>query len=155
MIPEFEKLNNDEVDLMFKAPLLTAILVAGADDTVDRSELKEAVNIITLRPQKSRKELVDYYTLVAEDVEDKLKVLLHEFPSNTTKRTDMITDDLKKLNSIFPKLDKNFSLRFYESLLEIALRIAESSGGVFGFMSVGYEESRVIDLKMIKDPSQV
>ena len=155
MIPEFEKLNNDEVDLMFKAPLLTAILVAGADDTVDRSELKEAVNIITLRPQKSRKELVDYYTLVAEDVEDKLKVLLHEFPSNTTKRTDMITDDLKKLNSIFPKLDKNFSLRFYESLLEIALRIAESSGGVFGFMSVGYEESRVIDLKMIKDPSQL
>ncbi|HEX9648942.1 MAG TPA: hypothetical protein VGA21_00160 [Cyclobacteriaceae bacterium] len=155
MIPEFEKLNNDEVDLMFKAPLLTAILVAGADDTVDRSELKEAVNIITLRPQKSRKELVDYYTLVAEDVEDKLKVLLHEFPSNTIKRTDMITDELKKLNSIFPKLDKNFSIRFYESLIEIALRIAESSGGVFGFMSVGYEESRVIDLKMIKDPSQL
>ena len=35
-----------------------------------------------------------------------------------------------------------------------AVKIAESSGGVFGFMSVGYEESKVIDLKMIKDPSK-
>ena len=154
MIPEFKNLMDDEIELMFKAPLLTAILVAGADDTIDRTEIKEAVNILTLRPQKSRRELIDYYSIVAEDVEDKLKVLIHEFPSNTSQRSDLITEDLKKLNSIFRKLDKNFSIRFYESLKDIALRVAESSGGVFGFMSVGFEESRVIDLKMIKDPSK-
>ena len=154
MIPEFTELNETEVDLMLKAPLLTAILVASADDNIDKSEMKEAVNVLSLSPQKSRKELKSYYSLVAEDVEDKLKILVHELPSTTRERTDVILEELKQLNSILPKLNKSFSIRFYESLKDLAKRVAESSGGVFGFMSVGYEESKVIELKMIKDPSK-
>jgi len=154
MIPEFEVLNEEEVELMFKVPILVAILVAGADNKIDNSEMREAINAITLKPQKARKELVEYYKLVAQDFEDKLKLTIYELPSDTMKRTDLITADLKKLNAILPKLEKPFAIKFYESMKDISKRIAESSGGVFGFMSVGYEESKVVDLKMIKDPSK-
>ena len=34
-----------------------------------------------------------------------------------------------------------------------AKQIAEASGGVFGYMAIDYEESKLIELKMIKDPA--
>lgn len=154
MIPEFDQLDEEEVELMFKVPMLVAILVAGADSKIDNSEMREAIKVISLKPQKARKELVEYYKLVAEDFEDKLKLTIYELPSDAMKRSDIIIEDLKKLNSVLPKLDKRFAIKFYESMKEISKKVAESSGGVFGFMSVGYEESKVVDLKMIKDPSR-
>jgi len=154
MIREFEELNEEEVELMFKVPILVAILVAGADSKIDNTEMKEAIKVISLKPQKARKELVQYYKLVAEDFEDKLKLTIYELPSDTMKRADLIIEELKKLNKILPKLHKPFALKFYESIKDIAKKIAESSGGVFGFMAIGYEESKVVDLKMIKDPSK-
>lgn len=154
MIPEFQELNEEEIDLMLKTPLLTSILVAGADDSIDKAELKEAITILNLNPKKARKEVREYYKHVSEDVEDKLKVIIHELPSSTSERSKLIISELERLNTVLPKLSKSFSIRFYESLKELAKKVAESSGGVFGFMSIGYEEAQVIDLKMIKDPSK-
>ncbi len=153
MIPEFEALQSEEADLMYKVPVLVSILIAGADDEIDKSEMKEAVTVMKLKPQKARKELREYYTLAGEDFEDKLKITIQEYPLKTAERNEMISEELGRLNDILPKLDKGFAVKFYESVKDLARKIAEASGGVFGFMSVGFEESQVVDLKMIKDPS--
>ena len=154
MIPEFNRLSSEETDLMFKAPFLIIILIAGADDKIDKHEMKQAVAISKLKLKRARRELVKYYNIVGEDFEDKLKIFIHDLPKDTDERNEEISKELAKLNDIFPKLDKNFAVNYYESMKDMAVKIAESSGGVFGFMSVGYEESKVVDLKMIKEPSK-
>ena len=53
-----------------------------------------------------------------------------------------------------PKIDKTFSIKLYASLKEYAKRIAEASGGVLGYLSVSYEESQLVDLKMIHEPKK-
>ena len=154
MIPEFNRLSSEETDLMFKAPFLIIILIAGADDKIDKHEMKQAVAISKLKMKRARRELVKYYNIVGEDFEDKLKIFIHDLPKDTDERNEEISKELAKLNDIFPKLDKKFAVNYYESMKDMAVKIAESSGGVFGFMSVGYEESKVVDLKMIKEPSK-
>jgi len=154
MIPEFNRLSTEETDLMFKAPFLIIILIAGADDKIDKHEMKQAVVISKLKLKRARRELVEYYNIVGQDFEDKLKIFIHDLPKDTDERNEEISKELAKLNDIFPKLDKKFSVNFYESMKDMAVKIAESSGGVFGFMSVGYEESKVVELKMIKEPSK-
>lgn len=154
MIDEFKELSDEEVDLMLHVPVLVSILIAGADSNIDKNETKEAVSVMKLKPQKSRKSLVDYYRLAGEDFEDKLKITIHDLPSDTEERNQIIINELKKLNDIFPKLDKSFSIKFYEDIKDFAKKIAEASGGVLGFMPIGYEESKVIELSMIKDPSK-
>ena len=154
MIPEFNRLSSEETDLMFKAPFLIIILIAGADDKIDKHEMKQAVAISKLKLKRARRELVKYYNIVGEDFEDKLKIFIHDLPKDTDERNEEISKELAKLNDIFPKLDKKFAVNYYESMKDMAVKIAESSGGVFGFMSVGYEESKVVDLKMIKEPSK-
>ena len=154
MIPEFNRLSTEETDLMFKAPFLIIILIAGADDKIDKHEMKQAIAISKLKLKRARRELVEYYNIVGQDFEDKLKIFIHDLPKDTGERNEEISKELAKLNDIFPKLDKKFAVNFYESMKDMAVKIAESSGGVFGFMSVGYEESKVVDLQMIREPSK-
>ena len=153
MIPEFDELNQSEKDLMYSLPIYVAVLIAGADGKIDNNELKKAVAISSLKTSKARKELIDFFSEVNTDYEDKLKITIANLPSGVKEREKLLIEEISKVNAIWPKLESSFAVKLYASLKEIAKHIAEASGGVFGYMSVGYEESKLIELKMIKKPA--
>ena len=152
MIPAFDKLTDPEIELMFKAPFLICILIAGADGQVDRKEIRSAIELATKKQKKSNMVLADYYHAVGEDFEDKFMIVLQNYPAKPDERNRLITEELSRLNSTLPKLDKAFASAFYRSIREIALGIATSSGGLLGMNKVGNEEARYVELKMINPP---
>lgn len=152
MISEFQNLENAEQDFMYAVPVLVSILIAGADSSIDKSEISKAVATLKLKQSQARKSLTDYYKVAGQDFEDKLKITIATYPSGTKERNDKIVGELEQLNKIFTKLDNEFAIEFYNSIKDIAKKVAEASGGVLGYMAVGYEESKFVDLKMIKDP---
>lgn len=154
MIPEFDKLTEEEVELLLSAPILVSILIAGADNEIDKSETKQAVNISKDKQKRARASLIDYYKKVGENFEDKLKVMIQNYPVDAKSRNPLLMEELEKLNDILPKLDDQFAIELYESLKDIAKKIAEASGGVLGYMAIGYEESKLIGLNMIDDPTK-
>ena len=154
MIPQFANLSQEEEELMYSLPIYVSVLIAGADGKIDSTEIKKAVSLAGLKKKKARKDLLEYYNHVNTDFEDKIKVTIANLPLNQKEREEILIEDIKKSNDAFQKIDKKFAIKLYASLKETANHIAEASGGVFGYMSVGYEESRLIDLKMIKDPSK-
>lgn len=153
MITDFEKLNEEEVEVMLQVPLLVSILIAGADNEIDNSEIKKAVDISKSKQIRARKSLLDFYNEVSDNFEDKLKIMIQNFPVSAEERNPLIIDQLEKVNDILPKLDRQFAIEFYESAKDIAKKVAEASGGVLGYMAIGYEESKLIGLKMITDPA--
>ena len=153
MIAEFAELENEEVELLLQAPLLVSILIAGADGKIDNSELHEAVSLAKLKQTKARKDLIEYYGEVSVDFEDKLKFLINNFPMGHEARNKKIVEELTKLNDVFKKLPLHFAKELYASLKDFAKKIAEASGGILGYMAVGYEESKYLELKMIKNPA--
>jgi len=153
MIPELEKLTESEVDFLKKVPAMVTILIAGADEKISKSELKEAIDITKIKQSKARKELLRYYRDLAPDFEESLNELLSSYPSDAEVRSMQVIEDIKRLNDILKKVDKVWAVQFIESMKDIAKRVAEAAGGVFGYMSIGYEESKLIDLKMIDVPS--
>ncbi len=154
MIAEFENLSYAEVDLMFKAPILVSILVAGADNNIDRTEIQEAINLANKKSKKSRAGLIEFYSTVAEDFEDKLKVVLQGFPPDADDRNALITLELSVLNSVLSKIDKSFAIHYYESIKEIALKIAQSSGGALWIKnSISPEEAKIVGLPMVNNPA--
>lgn len=152
MIKEFEKLRQDEIDVLIKAPVYVAILIAGADGNIDKSERKEAIEIAKSKQVRAREQLIDYYKEVGASFEKNFNSIMDVLPDNSEERTEIITIELRKLNFIFPKIDRNFSVKLYASLKELAKKIAEASGGVLGYLSVSYEESKLMELRMINDP---
>ncbi|WP_370087070.1 hypothetical protein [Ekhidna sp.] len=151
MIPEFEPLREDEIQVMLQAPVYVAILIAGADGKIDKSERKEAIDVARSKQSRSREQLHEFYVQVGEQFEANFNRLIDELPSGTEARISAITTELRKLNFILPKIDKNFAIKYHASLKDLAKRIAEASGGVLGYLSVSYEESKLMELKMIKE----
>ena len=152
MIKELERLKDSEVELMLKAPILLCILIAGADGTIDRREIKEAINVSVKKKEKTI--LDNYFKEVSQDFEDKLKVLLQSYPYESTQRNPILIQELSQLNPILKKLDRSFSKPFYDMLKELAEKIAGSSGGLWGMMSVDSEEAKYIRLPMLQDPAE-
>lgn len=153
MIPEFHSLDDSEIELALKAPILVCILIAGADGTIDRKELKEAI-AIARQQRNSNSPLSSYFKLIAEDFEDKVKIVLQAYPHDPDQRNPVIIGELSGLNTIWARLDKKFSIPFYEMLLAVAEKIALSSGGLLGMRAVGAEEAKYMNLPMIQHPEK-
>ena len=152
MIREFEKLTDDEIDLMLKAPVLVCVLIAGADGNIDKKEIKEA---ITQTQKKTSATLGGYLKEVSQDFEDKLKVLIQSYPHAPAERGEAIMNELGQLGSVFAKIDRDFAAKIYEMLKQLAAKIAASSGGIWGMNTVTDEEAKYLDLSVIKDPLKV
>ena len=58
MISELEELNKQEYRLLYDAPLLVSILIAGADNNIDKKEIDRAAVLLNNRPRKC----LDYRT---------------------------------------------------------------------------------------------
>jgi hypothetical protein len=153
MIPEFDRLSGSEMELMFKAPILACILIAGADNDIDNKEIRGALTLANNKHRKGKAKLMSFYQIVNEDFEDKLKITIQSYPIESTQRTPLIVEELAALNSILPKIEKSFANEFVISLRELAMGIAQSSGGILGLKSIGSEEAQFVNLPMIKDPS--
>ncbi len=153
MIPEFDRLSSQEMELMLKAPILVCILIAGADGDIDKNEIRGAIELAQRRQTRSKASLIEFYSLVGEDFEDKLKILIQAYPSSPAQRNPVLIEELSSLNEVLPRLDKSFASEFYKSVRDIARKIAEASGGLLGLNKIGEEESKYVDLPMIRDPA--
>lgn len=151
MVKEFKDLREDEVDVLMKAPIYVAILIAGADGEIDSSEKKEAISIANNRQSRSREQLHEYFLNINFDRDfDKLVSTL---PSGTEERNMAIIRELRKLNFILKKIDRTFAIKLHSSLKDLAKKIAEASGGVLSYLTISYEESKLMELKMLQDPA--
>ena len=146
-------LTAEEKETLFNMPVYVTLLIAGADDKIDNTEIARAIELAELNKKFSRPDLHDYYRVASADFSDKITEALDELPSDHEKRAHILVRQLEKLNDILPKLDKEFAIDFYASAKDLAKKIAESSGGILGYMTIGYEESKLIGLDMINDPS--
>ena len=154
MIPEFKNLNEQEAELMQKAPILVSILIAGADGKIDNKEVRQAITIAE-KESNSKSILKNYFKELAEDFEDKLRIYIQAYPYESTQRTPLLVEELSQINSLWSKIDSEFATEFYGMLLKIAAKIAKSSGGFFGLTnSIGAEEAKWMNLPMLSNPNQ-
>lgn len=152
MMTELSRLAASEQELMYKAPILVCILIAGADGNIDRKEIKKALTIVQ-KKQTGDSAMATLFKELAQDFEDKVKIIEQGYPYEATQRTPLVTEDLQALNEVWRKLPIAFAKEFYNILLMLAQEVAASSGGVLGMNSIGSEEARLVKLSMLKDPS--
>ncbi len=155
MVPQFDRLSHEEQEFMYKAPVLVAILIAGADGEIDRNEIEEGIALAKKKQKMTSPGIMELFREISEDFEDKLKIVLQSYPVEVSQRNALIVEELSQLNTVFPKIDREFANHYYQSICDLALKVAKSSGGLLGMNSVGEAEARYVKLPMIKDPSAV
>ena len=156
MVDPFNALSAKEKYLIFKAPYLVAVLIAGADDNIDLKENESALLNLTFNYQTFVNEprLDSFYEEVTNHFVEKLTAMIKSMPPMAKNRNPLIAAELEKLNEILPKIESNFAFLYYESLLNLALEVAKASGGFMGIGSISPEENEWIKLNMIQKPKR-
>ena len=118
---------------------------------VINKEIKKAITIV--QKKKSGADSVSIlFNEIAQDFEDKLKVLEQGYPYEATQRNPLLVEELTSLNLLWSRISSGFAKGYYEILLMLAQEVAASSGGLLGMKRVGSEEARWVKLPMIKKP---
>lgn len=154
MIEQFSYLSKEEQETVKDAPALVTALIAGTDKDIDTKEVDRSLDLMKWKNFRARPDLLDYYQEVSADFPDRLDRILREMPERKEDRNPWIESRLGKLNTILPKIEKELAEQLYASYRELARHIAEASGGFLGYLSVNFEESRLIKLPMIDDPRE-
>lgn len=154
MLKALKNLNAEEIEELYLIPVWVSILIAGADDKIDKTEIKKSVKIAREKQEKENRLIIEYYREVAAKFEVNLKGYIALMPDDYEQRELFLVDRLSKANSFLSKLEKEFAFQLYLSFRDFAMKVAQASGGLFGLLSVSYAESKYIDLKMIADPSK-
>ncbi len=142
-----EKLSDDEVQLLVKCPALVTVLIAGADDHIDKSEKNWASKLVHYRTFATDPILNEYYKRVEEHFEDNLAIVLEIWDSSHA--TEIIAKELETVKPILAKLPPEQSELIKNSWKSLAKKVAEASGGLMGFGSIDAKEAQMIDLPML------
>lgn len=154
MLRYLENLSQSQAELLLKAPILVGILMAGADGEIDRTEINRALQVAQDKATGADENVARFFAFASEDFEDKFKVILQSYASDSHIRNKAITEELRMLNDIWPLLPLQTAGSLYTSLLEMAQRIASSSGGIMGLGRVSEEEKEFVNLPMINNPTK-
>lgn len=146
-------LDKQEWEQLVALPIYIALLIAGADGTIDSAEIKRAIDFSKSATSLSDQEIINFYCDVHQDFEDKLKVVAANLPVDREEREELLIDRIKNVNMILTKIEKPHACALYASFKRMAKKIATASGGILGWGSVGKEESRLLDLQMLDNPS--
>lgn len=154
LVSRFGDLTKEEQDLMFSAPALVSILIAGADDNIKEVELQVARDLAVYKSKTSEPYLRRFFEIASEDIGEKIDELIAELPGKASHRNPIIIKELKKINNILQRINFEFADQFYVALKDIARHVAESTGGILGYMSINNEEAEALNnLKMIFRPT--
>lgn len=149
MIPQFAGLNDTEKTLLTDAIPLITVLIAGADGNIDSDEKEFAAKIMKIRGYKHPPILESYYGLVGEKFSARVDELISSLPIGTEERSKHISDELAKLNDIFPKMEILNAAHLYKSFTTFAEHVAKASGGFLGFGAVSRAEGKFVKLPMV------
>ena len=54
MVSEFSTLRDDEIEVLLNAPVLVALLIAGADGEIDKKEISQALDLAQGKQSRER-----------------------------------------------------------------------------------------------------
>lgn len=147
---QFNHLSEEERNLLYSTPSLITFLIGGADNNFDTKEEVQSEHLVRIRTATGDPMLFDFYKHIEQTYFDQLDATVKKYVNlPVAERTEMISNELAKLNEILPKIDNLFARALLKSLRSLAKAIAEASGGVFGFLEISYEEEHLMGLNMI------
>ena len=146
-IKYFSALSSDEVSQLTEAPAVIAVLIAGADDNIDKKEKSWATRLVHYRTFTSDPKLHEYYETVNLRFEGHLDSLVDSW--NAESSGENLSNKVAALKPILAKLDGEYADLLRDSWRSMARKVAEASGGLVGFGSINQEEAELVDLPML------
>ena len=153
MIHQLENLTVMQIEQLFDAPPLVALLIAGADGNIEQSEIDRAIEVVHIKTFSEYNDLKEFFLALDPEFTKRFNHLRNTLPQTKEERNQEIVNRLTALNSILFMLPYKFSLHFYKSMKNYAVHVANAAGGLGGIFTISDDERQFLKLEMIVEPT--
>ena len=133
MITQFEKLANEERDLLYKAPVLVSVLASSSFNEIEinKSQKADAIKLAHLKTFTAMPLLLPYYAEVEKGFIAAFETAIKKyFPFDEVKRNDL-KKEMENINFILRKLDKKYAEALGESFKKYTMHVKAAIHSVF------------------------
>lgn len=152
MLYQLQNLSEEERIVVQQSPVWVTLLIACADHDIDEAEIDRAKEIVQIKSFATQNDVKHLYKDLDSHIDQEIDNALRSLPANGNERLDLLEEHIAKLNKILPKLDSTYASQLYDSLLSLAVSVAQSEGGVFGIKRISQDEKKYIHLPMLHKP---
>lgn len=145
ILSSISTLSEDDQDLLFKAPAVVTILIAGADKDIDKKEEMQGRKLVNYRTFTSDIFLHEYYEAAHQVFDANMTDLMSVWTPETGPES--MSKALTDIGTVVAKLPEDHAESLKSSLRSLATKVAEADGGFLHMGGVSAEERAVIDLK--------
>ena len=133
MIKQFEKLTNEERNLLYKAPVLVSVLASGSSDEIEinKSQKADAIKLAHLKTFTAMPLLRSYYAEVEKGFKKEFEEAIQKyFPFDENKRSEL-KKEMGEVSLVINKLDKEYAEALGKSFERYAKHVRNSAHSVF------------------------
>ena len=134
MSAEIDKLNQEERDILLRAPAVVAILAAISDDgEVSEHEKAESIKISHLRTFTSEEMLKNFYTEAEKVFVENFDDIMSKLPKEWADKENYLEGEITELNKVLPKLNKVYAQGLVDSLKSFARFVFKSNSSFLDY----------------------
>jgi hypothetical protein len=131
MIKQFEKLSQDEQDLLLRAPVLVSVLAACSYNYVNKSQKADAIKLAHFKTFTAAPVLLPYYIEVDKTFRERFDATVEKyFPFDNEKR-EALKKEIARVNQVLGKLDRDYATILHKSLEKYARHVNKAAHSVF------------------------
>ena len=131
MVRQFEKLTDEECELLYKAPVLVSVLASCSFNEVNKIKKADAIKLSHLKTFTANPLLIPYYTEVEKNFKELFEVAIRQyFPFDEAKRI-ALKKEMTRINRVIEKLDKEYARALNKSLEKYTRHVKRANHTVF------------------------
>lgn len=116
MIKQFERLTEEERQLLYEAPVLLSVLASCTINKVNKGQKADAIKLAHLKTFTAIPLLLPYYAEVEKGFKERFESAIKKyFPFDDNKQNE-IKKEIHKINFIISKLDEDYAFTLHAGL---------------------------------------
>lgn len=146
----FANLSESDRQVLTETPYYVGLLIAHSDGDADHKELEWIEKVTAFREKTSHHSMREYYGIVHHFVSANANLMQSDLPSDQNEKMQFLVDKIARANRPLSELTELQRERMIEGYRSLALSVAEISGGLLSFFSQNPEETKWLELDMLK-----
>ena len=133
MIKQFEKLSNEDRELLYRAPVLVSVLASSSfnERKINKSQKADAIKLAHLKTFTAIPLLLSYYAEVEKDFKEEFEAAIKKYyPFDETKRIEL-KKEMDGVNLAIAKLDKEYAQALHKSLDGYTKHVKKAAHSIF------------------------
>ena len=131
MIPQFEKLNFREQELLIRAPVLLSVLASCSEHGINQKQKADAIKLAHIKTFTALPELKPYYEAVEKNFKEHFEEAAERYYPFDEEHRHLLKMEIKNIHEIISRLNHTYAVALSKSLERYVIHVKKATYSIF------------------------